>query len=305
MNLRDLRYLVAVADQRHFGKAAESCHVSQPTLSVQIRKLEEQLGISCFERNGRKLLITPAGEAVIAEARQALAHADAIIDIAHGFRDPLSGPFRLGVIATLGPSIIGKLLDRLDLDAPRLQVTLREDLTDNLVPAVLSGELDAAIIATEEAPGELEEQRLFLEPFLIGYAPNHPLCKQAIITVNDLSQGPLLLLSEGNCLRDQTLSLCDLDRSRDHPAPVLASSLETAFEVAATGRGITLVPALSASRASPLALRDLPPADDGLPPGRIVRLVKRRRYGRKQVMDIVASSLQQIAQDEGMPLQTP
>lgn len=306
MNIRDLRYVIAVAETGHFGRAAEACHVSQPTLSVQIRKLEAELEVTLFERNGRQLLVTPAGEAVVAEARRVLSHVDAIGEIARGFIDPLAGPFNLGIIATLGPCVAAQLLDRLEQQAPRLQLTLREDLTGNLVPALQTGQLNAAIIATEETGNDLQDYPLFHEPFLIGHAPGHPLGQRAVLRVQDLSQGPLLLLTEGNCLRDQTLSLCDLDTSRDaQSGPLLASSLETAIAVAASGRGITLVPALSARRAKGLTLRNIgdgPNPIDGLPPHRTIRLITRRRHARPEACHLTSHILCAIATENNLPL---
>ena len=208
MNLRDLAYLVALADLRHFGKAAEASNVSQPTLSGQIGKLEELLGIVLFERDSRNVTLTQAGEAVLVEARAALAHAGAIKDIANAFRDPLAGRFRLGIISSLGPFLAPDMLAQLQHDAPRLNTVLVEGLTDDLLAALRVCELDAVLVATPVIGEKMLEMQLFDEPFLLAHAPGHPLAAVSKPTIQDIEKGTLLLLSEGHCLRDQALTLC-------------------------------------------------------------------------------------------------
>lgn len=283
MNLRDLEYLVALADSGHFRRAAEAVNVSQPTLSGQIRKLEAFLGIALFERDSRNVALTPAGEAVLAEARAVLAHAAAIRDIGQAFRDPLVGPFRLGIIETLGPFLAPDLLTQVGRAAPRLELVLHEALTDDLLARLRARELDAGIIATAPADGELREMPLFDEPFLLAHAPDHPLAAVATPTLADIAAGTLLLLTEGHCLRDQALSLCG---ASSIDARVKATSLTTLMRLAAVGAGTTLVPALAAPFAAGLRLRPLGDVEAG----RHVRLVARRNYPRRPALDVIATA---------------
>ncbi len=293
MNLRDLRYLVALAETRHFRLAAEAVNVSQPTLSGQIRKLEQTLGVLLFERDSRNVALTPAGEAVLVEARAVLAHAAAIGDIAGAFRDPLAGRFRLGVIASLGPFLAPALLSQLGLDAPRLEVVLSEGLTDPLLAALRARELDAALIATTPEGGDLALEALFEEPFLLAHAPGDPLALIDRPSLADIAQGRLLLLQEGHCLRDQALALCKAD-SLD--ARVQATSLVTLMGLAALGQGVTLVPALAAGTAQGLSLRRLPsPAA-----GRRIGLVTRRSFPRQGAAAVIAAAVRRVAAAAGI-----
>lgn len=293
MNLRDLAYLVAVADHRHFVRAAEASNVSQPTLSGQIRKLEDQLGVILFERDSRNVAPTPAGEAIVAEARAALAHAEAIRDIARAHRDPLAGRFRVGVIASLGPFLVPELLVRLERDAPRLEIVFVEDLTVPLLAALRARELDAALIATPPDGNDLSEWPLFDEPFLIAHAPEHRLAAKRAVTVRDIEAGSLLLLTEGHCLRDQALSVCG---STAVDARLRASSLVTLMRLVAQGHGTTFVPALAARSAEGLMLRT--PADAA--PKRRIRLVARRNYPRTGALSTMADAVRAIATAAGL-----
>jgi len=283
MTLRDLQYFVTLAETRHFRLAAEAANVSQPTLSGQLRKLEASLGVTLFERDSRNVALTPAGEAVLAEARAVLAHAAAIGDLAGAFRDPLAGTFRLGIIASLGPFLAPDLLDRLGRDAPRLGIVLQEGLTVTLLAALRARTLDAALIATEPDDDDLHEIALFDEAFLLGHAPTHPLAAIARPTLADIGAGQLLLLAEGHCLRDQALSLCGTE-AVDGRASV--TSLLTLMRLAALGQGATLVPALAAGHAEGLVLRELPPEGAS----RTIRLVARRSFPRAGALAVIAAA---------------
>ena len=283
MNLRDLAYIVALADTRHFGRAAEASNVSQPTLSGQIRKLEDSLGITLFERDSRNVSPTTAGEAVLVEARAALAHAGAIKDIANAFRDPLAGRFRLGIIASLGPFLAADLLAQLHHDAPRLEVLLIEGLTDDLLSRLRAGDLDAALVATAAGDDKLSEIDIFDEPFLLAHAPDHPLAAIARPTLRDIEKGTLLLLDEGHCLRDQALALCG---GASVDARVRSTSLITLMRMAAVGQGVTLVPALAAGAADGLVLRPLGNAAAK----RRVRLAARRKFPRTGALHVIAAA---------------
>ena len=293
MNLRDLTYLVALADARHFGQAAEASHVSQPTLSGQIRKLEEFLGVVLFERDSRNVTLTPAGAAVLAEARSVLAHAMAIREISDAFRDPLAGPFRLGLIASLGPFLAADVLAQLREDAPELDMMLTEGLTDDLLEALRAGELDAALIATAPGDSKIQETALFDEPFLIAHAPTHPLAALRKPTIADIEVGTLLLLGDGHCLRDQALSLCG---AASVDARVKATSLVTLMRLAARGHGVTLVPALAAKAVDGLILKKL----DAKKAHRRIRLVARRQFVRTGALQAIASSIATVAVARGL-----
>ena len=293
MNLRDLAYFVAVADHRHFGRAAEASHVSQPTLSGQIRKLEEELGVALFERDSRNVVPTSASEPILTEARAALAHVEAIRDIARAQRDPLAGRFRLGVIASLGPYLAPDLLARLEHDAPRLELALVEDLTAPLLAALRAREIDAAVIATPADGHDLSETALFDEPFLIAHAPEHPLAAKRTVGLSDIEEGSLLLLAEGHCLRDQALSVCgaaSVDRR------LTAASLLTLIRLVARGHGTTLVPALASQSAEGVVLRDL----TGEKPKRRIRLAARRNFPRRGALDLLAATAKSIAAANGL-----
>ncbi len=207
MNLRDLRYLLAAAEHEHFGRAAEACEVSQPTLSVQIRKLEGLLGVALFERNNRAVTPTPACEQLIEHVRAAVAEMDAILAVAHNLSDPLAGRIRLGIIPTLAPYLLPLVFAPLREALPALEVEPWEDQTASLLKRLHAHELDAALLATEVIGPDLESRVLFSEPFLAALPPEHPLAGQAVVAEADLAQD-ILVLADGHCLRDQALEAC-------------------------------------------------------------------------------------------------
>lgn len=246
MNLRDLRYIVAVANLGHFGKAAEACHVSQPTLSGQILKLEDELGVTIFERAGKSCILTPAGEQLLELARRVVDAADDLVACARASRDPMQGPLRLGVIPTLGPYLMPFVLPAAREKMPATPLLLVEDLTSRLVESVTSGRLDAAIIASDPESSALECLALFDEPFLLVLPVDHPLAKKKIVDAMAIDPQSLLLLADGHCLRDQALELCrqaDLDDGT--LADMRATSLQTLLHMTAAGYGLTLLPALA------------------------------------------------------------
>jgi LysR family hydrogen peroxide-inducible transcriptional activator len=264
MNLRDLQYLVAVADHRHFGRAAEACHVSQPTLSTQLSKLEGYLGVKLFERTNRAVRITPVGERIAAAARQALENAQQVIEIARDNRDPLAGSLRLGVLPTLAPFLMPLLLRPVRARLPKLQLSLTEETTDQLIGRLHRHELDAAFLATpvDDEPG-LQASALFDEPFWLAAPRGHPLACARQITRKDLAESEVLLLSDEHCLKQQALEVCR-HRARLPVASVpdlRASSLDTLLELVAAGIGCTLIPALATrgpwARSSRMDLRPL------------------------------------------------
>ena len=198
MNVRDLRYLAAVADSRHFGHAAQTCHVSQPTLSAQIRKLEEELGVLIFERNNKSVAITPAGSAVVAQARTALDQIDQIAVVASNYQDPMSGEFRLGMIPTIAPYLIPGFLSPLSNEFPNLDLTVSESVTAELEDKLLSHELDAAILATAVDETEMLSINLFDEPFWLVHPSDHAFYYEDVISLKQLKKENLLLLSDAH-----------------------------------------------------------------------------------------------------------
>lgn len=247
MNLRDLQYIIAVAETHHFGHAAERCYVSQPTLSGQIKKLEEMLGVAIFERTNRSVEITPVGETILVHARQIMEQVDAIEQLARASQDPLAGPLRVGAIPTLSPYLMPLILVPLKKQHPQMQLVLSEELTDTLLERLRSHEIDAALLATAVDGPDLTSIPLFKEPFWIAYPRKHPFYTKDKITRKDLEHENLLLLAEGHCLADQAMEVCHMhERSgQGEMADLRAASLETLIQLVAAGYGTTLVPALA------------------------------------------------------------
>lgn len=246
MNLRDLRYLLAVAEHGHFGRAAEASGVSQPTLSVQVRKLEELLGVVLFERGGKAVAPTAACERLLGHVRAAVAEADAIITMARNLRDPLSGRFRLGIIPTLAPYLLPLVFAPLREALPALELEPWEDQTVALLERLRGGGLDAIILATEVDGPDLASLPLFAEPFLAALPPEHPLAARKVVAEADLAPD-ILVLADGHCLRDQTLTACQ--QSGAFAGTLRAASLPTLLNMVAAGYGTTLIPGLAAGAA--------------------------------------------------------
>ena len=245
MNLRDLAYLVAVADHRHFGRAAEACYVSQPTLSTQIKKLETQLGVPLVERNPRHILLTPAGEEVVARARSMLQQADDIRGIAQHARDPEAGSIRLGLFPTLAPYLLPHVVPAIHARFPHLELLLVEEKTEVILAQLRSGELDAGVLALPVNHEGLHLHPLFTEEFVLAVPTDHPLATTGgPVDLSVLATEDLLLLEEGHCLRDQALEVCRLSGGRERRG-FRATSLETLRQMVAAGVGITLLPELA------------------------------------------------------------
>lgn len=290
MNLRDLKYLVAVADSHHFGHAAERCFVSQPTLSGQIKKLEQELGVTLFERTKRSVLSTPLGETIVAQARQVLEQAETLKRIARAHQDPLVGPLRLGAIPTLSPYLMPLILKPLKKQYPQIKLVLTEELTDTLLTRLGKHELDAALIATPVDNPAFETLPLFEEPFWLVHPRSHPLAGKKTIIQSDLDSADLLLLAEGHCLAEQAMAVCHIhERSvQGDMADLRAASLETLLQLVSAGLGSTLLPALalksSAARDRSLMTRPLKLQDTY----RQVSLVYRRSFSRREVLEVFA-----------------
>lgn len=244
MNLRDLRYFVALADTRHFGRAAEICFVSQPTLSTQLKKLEDELGVTLFERAPRNLLLTPAGEQILPHARQALAQVGLMQEVAKHIRDPEAASVRLGIFPTLAPYLLPHVVPNIRRRFPHLELLLVEEKTEALIQQLRSGMIDAAILAEPVIDEYFESMHLFTEPFVLALPENHPLTRQRTLGMGELEQQHLLLLEDGHCLRDQALAVCALSGAAEKDG-FRATSLETLRQMVAAGVGITLLPILA------------------------------------------------------------
>lgn len=244
LSLRDLEYLVAVAEHRHFGRAAAACAVSQPALSGQVRKVEELLQVTVFERDRRRVMLTRKGEAVVRQARRVLHEARRLVELARGWDEPLAGPLSLGAIATLGPYLFPHLLRPLRQRFARIELVLVEARTAELLDALDAGDLDAALVSLPLRRAGLTIEPIFFEPFLLIHPPGHPLAGLRPLTVDGLSTERLLLLEEGHCLRDQALSLCGTVGAAERRH---ATGLETLRHMVAAGAGYSIVPALAAT----------------------------------------------------------
>ena len=244
MNLRDLRYLVALADHTHFGKAAAACFVSQPTLSTQIRKLEDELGVPVVERAPRKVMLTPAGREIAERARKIVADVEQMREVARRSQDPEAGTVRLGIFPTLGPYLLPHVVPAIGQRFPRLELLLVEEKSPVILSRLRDGRLDAGLLALPVHDDQLHTEFLFEEPFLLAVPGTHPLAKRDSLAMRDLSQQKLLLLEDGHCLRDQALDVCQLAGASE-TGGFQATSLETLRQMVAANVGMTLLPTLA------------------------------------------------------------
>jgi LysR family transcriptional regulator, hydrogen peroxide-inducible genes activator len=285
MNLQELRYLVAIAEQRHFGRAAEACHVSQPTLSGQIKKLEDELGVTLLERTNKRVALTPAGGQILQHARRALAEAAQIEAVARAARDPLIGPLKLGAIPTLAPYLLPLILKPLKQGYPGLTIELWEDQTRVLVDSLRNHKLDAALLATETDAPEITEIVLFDEPLLAALPRNHRLAKAKKVDEAALKD-ELLVLADGHCLANHALAACGTKHGHTHvrgglQGAMQASTLETLVNLVAAGYGSTLIPALAADSLRTRGIVLVPLAGRSR---RTIRLASRPGFPRAQAL---------------------
>jgi LysR family hydrogen peroxide-inducible transcriptional activator len=295
VNLRDLSYLVALADLRHFGRAADACHVSQPTLSTQIRKLEEELGVALVERAPRQVMLTPAGSDIVERARRVLAEVAQMRETARRTTDPEAGSVRLGMFPTLGPYLLPHVVPGLRARFPRLELLLVEEKTETLVGMLRAGRLDAAVLALPLHDDGLHCEPLFAEPFMLAVPAGHPLADKGELSLKSLAHEHLLLLDDGHCLRDQALEVCSLAGAGEKEG-FRATSLETLRQMVAAGVGITLLPMLAVKPPVPpsSAMRLLPFRD---PPHRRLALVWRRSSAMSAFLSQVAKVLGELPRD--------
>ena len=292
MTLTDLRYLVALARERHFGRAAEKCHVSQPTLSVAVKKVEEELGVQLFERSASEVKITETGRRIVVQAEKVLMEATQIHEIAAAGKDPLAGPLRVGVIYTIGPYLLPRLIPRVHELAPRMPLIIHENYTARLVEVLKRGELDVIIISLPLEEAGIVAQPVYDEPFRVLMPAAHVWAQGTQVDAQQLAQDQLLLLGAGNCFRDQVLEVCPTCRNLGGLQRTLeGSSLETIRHMVATGLGVTVLPS---SAADELAVQNplvaVRPFSDPQP-SRRVALAWRVTYPRSGAIDVLRRAI--------------
>jgi LysR family hydrogen peroxide-inducible transcriptional activator len=296
MTLTELKYIVAVAREKHFGHAAEACFVAQPTLSVAIKKLEDELGVTIFERGGTEVSVTPLGAQIVAQAERVLEQTAAIKEIAKQNKDPLAGPLRLGVIYTIAPYLLPPLVKSMIEHVPQMPLVLQENFTARLIELLRQGELDAAIMALPFADQGLMVQPLYDEPFVVALPRNHPWANRSSIDAQELKTETMLLLGSGHCFRDQVLEVCpEMSRfstSGDGIARTFeGSSLETIRHMVASGIGITVLPRASVPdmNAKDGMLRYLPFSEPQ--PTRRVVIAWRKSFTRGAAIEAVREAI--------------
>lgn len=294
MTLTELRYIVAVARERHFGRAAEACFVSQPTLSVAVRKLEDELGISLFERSSTEVSVTPAGQRIVEQAQRVLEEAAAIPQIAASGKDELVGVLRLGVIYTIGPYLLPPLIQQLRQQAPEMPLQIEESFTATLSERLKQGELDAIILSLPYVAPSIHTEPLYEEPFVVLMPSGHSLEQEKTINAKKLAREDLLLLGPGHCFRDQVLQFCpDCNRasvnSDNIQRTLEGSSLETIRLMVATGMGVTVLPSTSMIGFSQDMLSARPFNEPG--PRRTVAIAWRRSFPRPLAIKALADAV--------------
>lgn len=284
MNLRELQYLVAIDDERHFNKAAQRCFVSQPTLSGQLKKLEDELGVLLVERNNRQVAMTEAGKAVAEQARKVLMASHDIREIAQSYKDPLAGDLHVGLIPTVAPYLLPVIMHDIKLQFPALKLWLHEYQTAFLLEKLRKGELDVLILALMDTPGDFSDQLLYREPFQLAVPVNHPLSKKKAVTLADLVEQEVLLLDDGHCMRGQALDICFRAGATENVS-YHATSLETLRHMVGEGMGITLMPELAVPvrQAKQEGVRYVPFEDPK--PNRRIGLLYRKGSYREQAFN--------------------
>jgi LysR family hydrogen peroxide-inducible transcriptional activator len=301
MTLQELKYLVALADHGHFGRAAEACFITQSTLSTQIKKLEDFLGVTLFDRSLKRVTPTPIGKEILAAARNIVEEAERIRELAKHAQDPMTRTIHLGVIPTLGPYYLPHALTLVHKKHPGLRMLLREEMTPQILAHLADGKLDAGLLALPVTDDTLRVEPLFYEPFYAALPAGHALARRDELKVADIMAEKLLLLDEGHCLRDQALDVCGSgSRGREE---VRATSLETLRQMVGMGLGLTLLPALSVD-AGPRVNRkavEIRPFKSP-PPGRTIALVWRKRAPFPETFERLVQTLKNALPDEVEPV---
>ncbi len=292
MTLTELRYIVMLARERHFGRAAEKCHVSQPTLSVALKKVEERLGVTLFERTSSEVRLTPVGEQMASQAEKVLLEANRLKEIAGQGKNPLVGPLRVGVIYTIAPYLLPGLIPALHVRAPKMPLYIHENFTENLAEQLRRGDLDVIIVALPFSENGVVSRTVYDEPFCLAMPISHPLGNFATISRDQVATENLLLLGKGNCFRDQVVEACPkLSQSGGMEGSLEGSSLETIRHMVASGAGISVVP-VSAAASWPegsglLEIRRFSEPQ----PTRRVALAWRVTFPRPQVIDVLHAAI--------------
>lgn len=294
LKLKDLRYLVALADERHFGRAAQRSFVSQPTLSAQLKKLESYLGVQLIERQPKQVTLTEAGQQIVVRARRILEASDEVLALARTHRDPLAGKLRVALLPTIGPYLLPRVVREIHKALPRLELQLYEYQTGPMLEKLGAGQIDVGILALPVNMDGLEARQLYVEPFTLALPAQHRLSKKKEVKVEDLQDETLLLLEDGHCLRDQALDVCSgvgVQEKQDFRA----TSLETLRQMVATGAGVTLLPELASRNAHGTA-RDVILRPFVEPrPLRYIGAVWRKTTARRPAIDAVCAQIEKHA----------
>lgn len=288
--LTDLKYLLALAEEKHFARAAARCFVSQPTLSIAIKKLEENLEICIFERENHQILLTPAGNVLIEQARKILSEAQQMREIAIGYQNPYSQPLRIGAILTIGPYLFPSLVRDTIKAAPDLKLILEEGFTSTLTAKLLGGELDAIILATPVTESELEQTDFFQDELSLICSSKHKLATQAKISPKLLNDETLLILGNGNCLRDQVLQACkNVATTNNISNQIISSSIETIKYMVEMNIGISILPKIAQINLPPdLVVKSF---SGNKKPARTLSIVTRKNFPRKALVKLIEEQL--------------
>jgi len=299
-SLRQLRHLTALAEHRHFGRAAAACGITQSTLSASLKELEDLLQAPLVDRTQRKVVLTPLGDEVVTRATAILHDAEELVRATEGSRAPLTGTVRLGVIPTIGPFLLPRIMPKLRKRFPKLRLYLIEDQTARLLESLQAGQLDAVLLALPYDCGNVETAELFDDPFSAVFRRDHALAKAPRLEAKALQRDALLLLRDGHCLKDHALSACRLDEKR-HVDAFEATSLHTLVQMVDNGLGVTLLPqmALDANLLKGTDLMAKPLASDA--PARTIALVWRRGTGRRDEFQLLAKTISELAKPSAAP----
>ncbi|MBK7660883.1 MAG: hydrogen peroxide-inducible genes activator [Betaproteobacteria bacterium] len=296
MTLTELKYVVALAQERHFGRAAQKCFVTQPTLSLALAKLEEELGVRLFERNKNEVIVTPMGESIVEQARRVLDEAGKIQSLAKGSQDQLAGALRLGVIPTIGPYLLPELIPILRRKAPAMPLMIEENFTGNLVPMLRDGEIDVALIALPfTVPGVLT-RALYEEPFSVVVPEGHAWAKKKRVRPDELSGENLLVLNAGHCFREQVLEACPGQANTASPEGRSGSSLETIRNMVASGLGVSVLPAMALQpKYGNKLVKEIAFTDPV--PSRKVAIAWRASFSRPKAVEALATAVREVKLD--------
>jgi LysR family hydrogen peroxide-inducible transcriptional activator len=301
MTLTELKYVVALAQERHFGRAAQRCFVTQPTLSLALAKLEEELGVRLFERNKSEVIVTPQGAGIVEQARRVLDEAGKIALLAKGSQDQLAGVLRLGVIPTIGPYLLPELVPILRRRAPDMPLLIEENFTGSLAPMLREGEIDVAIVALPFSVAGVQTRAVYEEPFSVVVPDGHAWARKKRVRPDELSGENVLVLNAGHCFRDQVLEACPGQSNTANPEGRSGSSLETIRNMVASGLGVSVLPAMALQpRYGSKLVREIRFTDPV--PSRKVALAWRTSFSRPQAIEALVKAIRAVDIDCLKPL---